>query len=128
MLKKSVHGFFNYVLAGWDSARPHKLPDFTTLAIGQSIRGLPGHPPAGWVGAFFNTLLMRGLLLMERRRDNRRRALLLCHGAVALEDAALADYEVRGTHLADDLARGLELHPLGGHYQPVQDHRRGAYP
>src|SRR3989304_2132455 len=56
MLKKSIHGFFNYVLAEWNSAKPHKLLDFSSLAIWQSIRGLPGHPPAGWVGAFFNTL------------------------------------------------------------------------
>src|SRR3990170_7620682 len=36
--------------------RPDKLPGFSTLAIWQSIRGLPGHPPAGRVKAFFNTL------------------------------------------------------------------------
>ena len=57
MLKKSIHGFFNNDLAGVNPSKSHKLHDFSSLAIWQSIRGLPGYPPAGWVGAFFNTLL-----------------------------------------------------------------------
>src|SRR3972149_9461798 len=51
MLKKSIHGFFNYVLAEWDSAKPHKFLDFSTLAIGQSIHGLLS-------SVFFNILLV----------------------------------------------------------------------
>src|SRR3989304_3576148 len=44
MLKKSILGFFNHVLAELNPAKPHKLLDFSSLAIWQSIRGLPGRP------------------------------------------------------------------------------------
>jgi len=50
MLKKSIHGFFNYGLAEFHSAKPHKLLDFSSLAIWQSIHGLHSR-------MFFNTLL-----------------------------------------------------------------------
>src|SRR3989304_5043611 len=51
MLKKSIHGFFNYGLAEVNSAKPHKLLDFSSLAIWQSIHGLHSR-------VFFNTLLL----------------------------------------------------------------------
>jgi hypothetical protein len=41
MLKKSIHGFFNYGLAEMNSAKPHKLLAFSSLATWQSIHGLP---------------------------------------------------------------------------------------
>src|SRR3990172_528417 len=41
MLKKSVHGFFNDGLSEVNSATPHKLLDFSSLAIWQSIHVLP---------------------------------------------------------------------------------------
>jgi len=40
MLKKSVLDFFKHDLAEWDLAKPHKLIDFLSLAIWQSIPGL----------------------------------------------------------------------------------------
>ncbi len=57
VLKKSIHGFFNYDLAGVNPSKSHKLLDSFGLAIWQSIHGLPGDPPIGWVGLFFNSLL-----------------------------------------------------------------------
>jgi len=41
MLKKSIHGFFNYGFAEVNSAKPHKLLAFSSLAIWQSVHGLP---------------------------------------------------------------------------------------
>jgi hypothetical protein len=60
MLKKSLPGFFNYDLAGVNPSKSHKLLDFFSLAIWQSVHGLPGDPPIGWVGLFFNSLLKAG--------------------------------------------------------------------
>jgi hypothetical protein len=50
MLKKSIHGFFNYGLAEAHSAKPHKLFVFSRLAIWQSVHGF-------FSRVFFNTLL-----------------------------------------------------------------------
>ncbi len=41
MLKKSIHAFFNNDLAEMNSSKSHKLLDFSSLAIWQSIHGLP---------------------------------------------------------------------------------------
>jgi len=50
MLKKSIHGFFNNGLSEVNSTKPHKLLDFFSLAIWQSVHGLLSR-------VFFNTLL-----------------------------------------------------------------------
>ncbi len=49
MLKKSIHGFFNRGLAEVNSSKPHKLRGLGSLAIWESVHGLPRR-------AFFNTL------------------------------------------------------------------------
>ena len=41
MLKKSVLDFFKHDLVEWDSSKAYKLLDFSSLAIWQSIPGLP---------------------------------------------------------------------------------------
>ncbi len=50
MLKKSVLDFFNHDLAEVNSSKSHKLLDFLSLAIWQSIHGLLSR-------LFFNTSL-----------------------------------------------------------------------
>ncbi len=52
MLKKSVLDFFNHDLVFVPPSKSYKLLDFLSLAIWQSVHGLPGR-------LFFNSLLYR---------------------------------------------------------------------